>query len=82
MAELEFARANIRVNAVCPGFIRTPMAERALDSGLLSEEQIIATEPIIRMGKRDRRGLRLGEHFQFCQHSGVFYCMKYKIVHR
>jgi NAD(P)-dependent dehydrogenase (short-subunit alcohol dehydrogenase family) len=48
---LEFAKANIRVNAVCPGFIRTPMAERALDSGLLSEEQIIATEPINRMGK-------------------------------
>jgi NAD(P)-dependent dehydrogenase (short-subunit alcohol dehydrogenase family) len=50
-AALEFARANIRVNAVCPGFIRTPMAERALDSGFLSEEQIVATEPINRMGK-------------------------------
>jgi NAD(P)-dependent dehydrogenase (short-subunit alcohol dehydrogenase family) len=50
-AALEFARVNIRVNAVCPGFIRTPMAERALDSGILSEEQIIATEPINRMGR-------------------------------
>jgi NAD(P)-dependent dehydrogenase (short-subunit alcohol dehydrogenase family) len=31
--------------------MRTPVAERTLDRGFLSEEQIIATEPINRMGK-------------------------------
>ena len=50
-AALEFAQKGIRVNAVCPGFILTPMAERLLDKGHFSEEQIFAAEPMHRMGK-------------------------------
>jgi NAD(P)-dependent dehydrogenase (short-subunit alcohol dehydrogenase family) len=50
-AALEFARKGIRVNAVCPGFIRTPMVERGLDKGMVSEDQIIAAEPMHRMGR-------------------------------
>lgn len=50
-AALEFARKGIRINAVCPGFIRTPMVERALDKGTFSEDQIFAAEPMHRMGK-------------------------------
>jgi NAD(P)-dependent dehydrogenase (short-subunit alcohol dehydrogenase family) len=49
-AALEYAQKNIRVNCVCPGFIRTPMLERDLDAGRLSEEQINASEPVGRMG--------------------------------
>ncbi|MDP5039602.1 MAG: SDR family oxidoreductase, partial [Paraglaciecola sp.] len=29
-AAVEYAKANIRVNAVCPSFIRTPMVENVL----------------------------------------------------
>jgi NAD(P)-dependent dehydrogenase (short-subunit alcohol dehydrogenase family) len=50
-AALEFAQKGIRVNAVCPGYIRTPMVERVLDKGAFSEEQIFAAEPMHRMGK-------------------------------
>ena len=50
-AALEFAQKNIRVNCVCPGFIRTAMVERALDKGALGEEQMIAIEPVGRLGK-------------------------------
>jgi NAD(P)-dependent dehydrogenase (short-subunit alcohol dehydrogenase family) len=50
-AALEFAQKNIRVNCVCPGFIRTAMVERALDKGALSEEMMVALEPMGRLGK-------------------------------
>ena len=50
-AALEYATRNIRVNCVCPGVIRTPMVERVIDSGGFSEQQIIAGEPIGRMGR-------------------------------
>jgi NAD(P)-dependent dehydrogenase (short-subunit alcohol dehydrogenase family) len=48
-AALEYAEANIRVNAVCPGFIETPMTEptRASARG----PAIIAQIPFRRMGQ-------------------------------
>jgi NAD(P)-dependent dehydrogenase (short-subunit alcohol dehydrogenase family) len=50
-AALEYAQKNIRVNCVCPGFIRTSMLERALDKGQIAEDQMIAIEPVGRLGK-------------------------------
>ena len=50
-AALEFAQKNIRVNCVCPGVIRTPMVERALDGGGLTEAEVIAAEPVGRLGQ-------------------------------
>jgi len=49
-AALEFARSNIRVNAVCPGAIHTPMIDRLLAAGT-SEEFLTAPQAIARLGK-------------------------------
>jgi NAD(P)-dependent dehydrogenase (short-subunit alcohol dehydrogenase family) len=50
-AALEYAKAGIRVNAVCPGYIQTPLIEDALTSNPALEAQIVARHPIGRMGK-------------------------------
>jgi NAD(P)-dependent dehydrogenase (short-subunit alcohol dehydrogenase family) len=49
-AALEYARQGIRVNCVCPGYIRTPMTAQAM-SDPERLEQIIASEPIGRVGE-------------------------------
>jgi NAD(P)-dependent dehydrogenase (short-subunit alcohol dehydrogenase family) len=49
-AALEYAKDGIRVNAVCPGVIRTPMVERFLGGSAEAESQFVAMEPVGRMG--------------------------------
>jgi NAD(P)-dependent dehydrogenase (short-subunit alcohol dehydrogenase family) len=50
-AALEYSRAGIRVNAVCPGVIRTPMVERFFFSHHpRAESRLTAAEPIGRLG--------------------------------
>lgn len=51
-AALEYARQNIRVNAVCPGVIKTPMIDRFTGQDKAVEKQFIDMEPIGRMGQR------------------------------
>jgi NAD(P)-dependent dehydrogenase (short-subunit alcohol dehydrogenase family) len=48
-AALEYAQAGIRVNAVCPGWIQTPMIQEALDDPERGP-QIVASEPLGRVG--------------------------------
>ena len=48
---LEYADAGIRVDAVCPGVIRTPMVERILAGDPEVEAQFTALEPMGRMGR-------------------------------
>jgi NAD(P)-dependent dehydrogenase (short-subunit alcohol dehydrogenase family) len=49
-AALEFAKSNIRVNAVCPGAIRTPMIERTMAWGM-TEKDLVAPQAIARFGR-------------------------------
>ncbi|MEN6393605.1 MAG: SDR family oxidoreductase [Anaerolineaceae bacterium] len=51
VAALEYAKAGIRVNAVCPGVIRTSMVERLQGGQAEAEAGFIAMEPVGRMGK-------------------------------
>jgi NAD(P)-dependent dehydrogenase (short-subunit alcohol dehydrogenase family) len=50
VAALEYATRGIRVNAVCPGVIRTPMIERVFARRPETEQQLVAGEPIGRLG--------------------------------
>jgi NAD(P)-dependent dehydrogenase (short-subunit alcohol dehydrogenase family) len=48
-AALEYAQANIRVNAVCPGVVRTPMIEGLFKVAPAVEQGLIGAEPVGRM---------------------------------
>jgi NAD(P)-dependent dehydrogenase (short-subunit alcohol dehydrogenase family) len=48
---LEYAKQGIRVNAVCPGAIKTAMIDRITGKKKEVEEQFAAMEPIGRMGE-------------------------------
>jgi NAD(P)-dependent dehydrogenase (short-subunit alcohol dehydrogenase family) len=50
---LENTKLNIRVNAVCPGVIQTPMIDRVTGQNKEVEKRYVDMEPIGRMGKPD-----------------------------
>jgi NAD(P)-dependent dehydrogenase (short-subunit alcohol dehydrogenase family) len=50
-AALEYAPRGIRINAICPGTIETPMVADMLDKGELDMDEAIANQPIARLGQ-------------------------------
>jgi NAD(P)-dependent dehydrogenase (short-subunit alcohol dehydrogenase family) len=50
-AALEYAPRGIRINAICPGTIETPMVADMLARGELDMEEAIASQPIARLGR-------------------------------
>jgi NAD(P)-dependent dehydrogenase (short-subunit alcohol dehydrogenase family) len=50
-AAAEYGRLGIRVNAVCPAVIRTPMLTRVIEAGIADEAAITRLHPIGRIGE-------------------------------
>ena len=50
-AALDYAKSSIRINAVCPGIVETPMMDRFSGGTPEGRARVIAQEPVGRMGK-------------------------------
>jgi NAD(P)-dependent dehydrogenase (short-subunit alcohol dehydrogenase family) len=50
-AALEYAPRGIRINAICPGTIETPMVTEMIAQGELGMDEAIANQPIARLGQ-------------------------------
>lgn len=50
-AALEYAKSNIRINAVCPGVIQTPMIDRFAHGEAQTMKMLMNSEPVGRLGQ-------------------------------
>jgi NAD(P)-dependent dehydrogenase (short-subunit alcohol dehydrogenase family) len=49
----EWGRRGIRVNAVAPGYIETPMMLSGLEAGVLDRDRLLSRTPLMRFGRAD-----------------------------
>jgi len=52
-AALEYAPRGVRINAVCPGTIDTPMVSTMLKTQADALQEILKEQPIARLGRAD-----------------------------
>jgi NAD(P)-dependent dehydrogenase (short-subunit alcohol dehydrogenase family) len=50
-AALDYAKAGVRINAVCPGIVETPMMDRFSGGTPEGRARVVAQEPVGRMGR-------------------------------
>ena len=68
-AALDYAAHNIRINAVCPGYIDTPMMTRFTGDTPEGRAKVIAEEPVGRMGKPEEIAAAV---VWLCSEAGAF----------
>ena len=59
-AALDYAARNVRINAICPGIIETPMMDRFSGGTEEGRARVIAQEPIGRMGRPEEIAEKCG----------------------
>ena len=57
---MQYATKNIRINAICPGWIRTPPIERIIQHNPQAESNMILHQPIGRLGKPEEVAAAVG----------------------
>ncbi|HEY0734066.1 MAG TPA: SDR family oxidoreductase [Herpetosiphonaceae bacterium] len=68
-AALEYARRGIRVNAICPGYTRTPMVERVFEQAPEMQAKVTQAMPIGRIGTPEEIA---GAIVYMCSDSAAF----------